>query len=202
MGVAAFGKVSAYNLIRQPRTRSHSPFAAFSLDFACFVDRLNQSSCQMNRSTAFFACALLAIIASCLFHIPALARDADEPAVGVLEGLVIFRGEIPKSATPDDAGIRRDLLEVDVETRGLRNVVAYLTPASDSKAPLFSVDAGKKSGQKPLVDQENNEFTPRIIAVEQGQTVVFGNSDPANHNVRTTASMTKNQFNIFTGIDG
>jgi hypothetical protein len=43
---------------------------------------------------------------------------------------------------------------------------------------------------------------PRVIAVLAGQPVRFSNSDPANHNVRTSSAESKNEFNVFTGVDG
>jgi plastocyanin len=73
-----------------------------------------------------------------------------------------------------------------------------------------------KSGQKPnsmderepeqppsaQMDQRDHEFVPRVLAVRSGQPVEFTNSDPANHNVRTSSSQRFNEFNIFTGMDG
>ena len=41
-----------------------------------------------------------------------------------------FLGEIPNARLADDAGVRRELLEVDRERRGFRYVVAYLTPVN------------------------------------------------------------------------
>ena len=52
------------------------------------------------------------------------------------------------------------------------------------------------------MDQRDHEFAPRVLAVRAGQSVKFTNSDPANHNVRATASEPANQFNVFTGMDG
>jgi plastocyanin len=124
------------------------------------------------------------------------ASDLKQPAHGKVEGFVTFRGEIPKSSTPDDAGVRRDLLDVDRKTGGLRHVLVYLT-RTNAPAPSTATPA-----RKPVVDQQNHEFTPRVIAVQQGQSILFSNSDPANHNVRTTASVKENEFNVFTSVDG
>jgi plastocyanin len=115
-----------------------------------------------------------------------------------IEGTVTFIGEIPKSAMADDAGVRHDLIEVDDKTRGLRYTVVHLT----------RVDGGSLYGQrtnsseKLLMDQVDYTFQPRVLAVQQGEAVSFKNSDPANHNVRTTASNKTNEFNVFTGVDG
>jgi len=124
------------------------------------------------------------------------ANDLKLSAHGIIEGFIGFQSEIPKSPIADDAGMQRDLLEVDRKSGGLRYAVVYLMrtnrPAASVKAPT----------EKAAMDQQNHEFTPRVIAVQAGQPVVFSNSDPANHNVRTTASVKQNELNVFTGIDG
>lgn len=128
-----------------------------------------------------------------------LARHvaAAGPSLGVIEGVITFRGEPPKSTLPDDAGVRRELLHVDPESRGLQNVVVWL--AIDN--------AGKEDQKTPtnltpaLIDQRDHEFMPRVLAVRSGQPVKFINSDPANHNVRTSSWQPTNEFNVFTGID-
>lgn len=117
---------------------------------------------------------------------------------GMIEGVVIFRGEIPKSSVSDDAGVQRDLLRVDRESRGLQNVVVWLamdkTTVIGQKLPT--------SAPAALMDQRDHEFVPRVLAVRSGQPVKFINSDPANHNVRTSSSQPTNEFNVFTGVDG
>jgi plastocyanin len=124
--------------------------------------------------------------------------SAQEPALGTIDGSVTFQGKIPRSSIPDDAGVRRNLLQVDEASRGLANVVVWLT-AEDSRL------TGRSSKTPPiptLVDQRDHEFVPRVVAVLAGQAVKFSNSDPANHNVRTLSPLPTNEFNVFTGIDG
>ena len=111
-------------------------------------------------------------------------------------------GEIPKSAVPDDAGVRHDLVEVDGKTRGLRHVVVYLTRVDGAKLSAQPAVRPKGSSEKLLMDQLDYAFRPRVLAVAQGEAVTFSNSDPANHNVRTSASNKTNEFNVFTGVDG
>jgi len=114
---------------------------------------------------------------------------------GSIEGVVRFHGEIPKSLVTDDAGIRRELLQVDSGTRGLSHVVAYLTPVNVSS---------NEPSLEPLatMDQRDYEFVPRVLAVRSGQPVRFTNSDSANHNVRTSSPNRTNEFNVFTGVEG
>jgi len=122
---------------------------------------------------------------------------AESPATGKIEGRITFTGVIPKSK-PDDAGTRHDLLKQDQQTRGLQGVVIYVLPANG--VAFRARPGGKAATKPPLVDQVDYAFTPRVTAVQEGETVVFRNSDPANHNVR--ASGRNNEFNVFTGMDG
>ena len=121
---------------------------------------------------------------------------------GTIEGTVAFFGEIPKSTVVDDAGVRHDLVEVDARTRGLRNVVLYLTREDGAKLSRQRGAPTTNSSESLLMDQLDYAFRPRVLAVEQGKAVTFTNSDPANHNVRTTGLNKTNEFNKFTGVDG
>lgn len=132
------------------------------------------------------------------------ASDAKQMARGSIEGLVTFRGEIPKSAVADDAGVRRDLLQVDRASGGLQGVVVWLVMAK-TPAEASGPQAGRSSDAETVtavMDQRDHEFVPRVLAIRSGQSVKFINSDPANHNVRTSSSQPTNEFNVFTGIDG
>ena len=119
---------------------------------------------------------------------------------GSIEGVVTFSGDVPVSAVPDDAGERRKLLAVDRKSRGLRDVLAYLersdAPGPDSPGP--EARAPKSSPPRIIVDQIDHSFRPQLIAIREGQKVTFTNSDAANHNVRTIAFASKNQFNVYT----
>jgi plastocyanin len=131
------------------------------------------------------------------------ASPVPSASVGSVEGLVSFRGEILKSATPDDAGARRDLLEVDRDG-GLRYVVAWLVTDQTAETERLAETAPSPTSTSApaLMDQRGHEFVPRVLAVRAGQPVKFTNSDPANHNVRTTSFQRTNEFNVYTGIDG
>ena len=140
-------------------------------------------------------------------------------ATGTIEGLVTFRGEIPRSSVPDDVGVRRELLQVDRQNAGLRYTVVWLVtdnpPAKEGLVTRTfqsaSHDAWKTGATSSLaevrarltqVDQIDYEFVPRVLAVRTRQLVRFTNSDTANHNVRTSSSRPTNEFNVFTGVDG
>jgi plastocyanin len=144
----------------------------------------------------------LLVIASLWLAIRNVAPGQTEAKTGSIEGTVTFSGTIPKSAVADDAGRHHDLLEVDAATRGLRHVVVYLTRADASKFSGGSMAGTNASSQTLVVDQVDYAFTPRVLAVREGQAVTFKNSDPANHNIRASASNNRNGFNVFTGVDG
>jgi plastocyanin len=137
------------------------------------------------------------LIASLLMTLSSDGATTETPA-GSIEGIVTFVGEVPKSATADDAGVRHDLIEVDKQTRGLRHAVLYLTGVAKP------VERGENTTgrQSLVVDQVDYGFTPRVLAVRQGEAVTFKNSDPANHNVRASGRNPTNEFNVFTGVDG
>jgi plastocyanin len=119
---------------------------------------------------------------------------------GSVKGTVTYRGQVPKSPVPDDAGQRRDLVDVDKETGGLLHVVAYLEPAGSGLK--LKVNGSASAADPVVIDQFDSTFVPHLVAVRAGQTVLFTNSDPANHNVRTTAGDPENQFNVFTAVGG
>ena len=137
------------------------------------------------------------LIAFLLITLSANGATGETPA-GTLEGIVTFAGEVPKSATADDAGVRHDLIEVDKQTRGLRHAVLYL----EGVAHTGKRGEGSARRESLTVDQVDYAFTPRVLAVGVGETVTFKNSDPANHNVRASGRNRTNEFNVFTGVDG
>jgi plastocyanin len=129
---------------------------------------------------------------------PASAASGESPS-GAIEAIVTFVGQIPEDAVADDAGQRRPLLELDKQTRGVHHVVAYLTSPSGKPLPGNNITPPKKPA---TIDQVNHVFAPRVVAISEGDTVRFKNSDPANHNVRATSAEPRNEFNVFTGVDG
>ncbi|MBI4324214.1 MAG: carboxypeptidase regulatory-like domain-containing protein [Chloroflexi bacterium] len=68
--------------------------------------------------------------------------------------------------------------------------------------PTTATGAAPQTAPPVTVDQRDHAFTPRLVAVRAGQPVNFTNSDPANHNVRTSSLIARNVFNVFTGMDG
>lgn len=123
-------------------------------------------------------------------------QGSSEESSGMISGLIKFNGEIPKSPVADDGGMRRDLIQVDPATRGLQNVVASVVPG---KARPRAMPNAAMSGGRARMDQREYAFVPKVMAVAEGEPVVFTNSDPANHNIRAASALKSNEFNIYLG---
>jgi plastocyanin len=171
--------------------------------------RLSQKAkrCR-SRGLIWSACApgtvlLLCLAAALSCSVRAEPTAISEAPAGAVKGRVTFHGPVPKALVPDDAGLRRDLVEVDPETRGLLHVAVHLVPAASSGVEEHGLPSSAGAGlDEVVIDQVDHTFVPHLAAVRVGQVVHFTNSDPANHNVRTTAFVPRNQFNVFTGVGG
>jgi plastocyanin len=130
--------------------------------------------------------------------------DEERAAAQVwVRGRITVEGPVPKSSVPDDAGVQREILEIDAATGGLPSVLVTLTPL-DGTTKLTGAQSKTWEGGRTavVVDQQDYAFVPRVVAVQAGQPVRFTNSDAANHNVRTTSLNSTNEFNVYTGIGG
>ena len=118
--------------------------------------------------------------------------DAAPSGVGVVSGRVVYRGPLPESTTMFilEAGgeLEAHTVIVDPETRGLKNAVVWVEDGPPG-APVASLPSVK-------LDQRDWSFVPHVLAVRAGQTVVFLNSDVANHNVHSLSP--GNAFNVGT----
>src|SRR5262245_10295091 len=116
---------------------------------------------------------------------------ADPPPKYVaLEGVVTYTGPLPKPIDVIEAMARRQLVEVDTRTKGLKDAVVWLEGA---KAPTEKEPRGKA-----LMDQQNYFFLPHVLAIRAGDEVQFLNSDAANHGVTASAAEDANSFNVTT----
>jgi plastocyanin len=92
---------------------------------------------------------------------------------------------------------------MDRDTRGIRFVVVQMS--STGSALSNSLSAVAQYSQRKLqarMDQQDYAFVPRVLVVREGEPVIFTNSDPANHNVRTASPIHTNEFNVYVGTDG
>lgn len=112
------------------------------------------------------------------------ARFVAPPNAGTIKGTVIFAGTPPPRVTIDmsmDPGCAMTAAsskteQIVVNNGKLANVYLYIKsgiPAS--KAPWTTAPV--------VLDQKGCRYEPHVIAVQQGGTVEFKNSDPTMHNV-------------------
>ncbi len=115
-----------------------------------------------------------------------------------VRGRVTYDGPIPEPIPVPEAASSRPVLEVEARTKGLRGVVVWL-----DGAPAPAGWAGRSREAEPVVvDQQNFEFLPHVIAVAAGRPVEFRNSDTANHGVSAGALDAGNRFNVVTPAGG
>lgn len=113
---------------------------------------------------------------------------------GSVSGVVHFTGKAPERVSIDmsmdpacslTAG--QNLTEQYIVNNGkLADVYIYVK----SGAPASSAPAGTPP---VILDQKGCRYTPHVIAVQQGGTVEFHNSDPTMHNVHAVPAIAGNQ---------
>ncbi len=142
--------------------------------------------------TLFRSFACFAISATACLAVTTGAAAADW---GTLSGQIVLDGAVPDAkvlvrkgdSTVRDAAVcaKEDLLDqslvVDPASKGIANVVIYLT-----KAPK-SIHPDLKAGKTATVEFDNQTclFVPRVIAVQTGQPIKVLNTDAVAHNVHT-----------------
>lgn len=114
----------------------------------------------------------------------------DPAQTGTLTGAVLFRGtpparvKIDMSMDPACAFSENASEQVVVHGGKLANVYLFLKGVSPSQAP---------AGQPPVVmDQQGCRYTPHVLAVQQGGSVQFNNSDRTMHNVHMVTTVDGN----------
>jgi plastocyanin len=122
---------------------------------------------------------------------------------GAIIGVVHFQGK-PPARVPIDMSMDpacsltagQNLSEQYViNDSKLANVFVYI------KSGLPATSAS--SDARPVVlDQQGCRYTPHVIAVQQGGTVEFRNSDPTMHNIHTTSVAGNPQVDVSQGPGG
>jgi len=112
---------------------------------------------------------------------------------GTLKGKVVFGGDAPtpkviaeKGKAPKDpevcakdAPLVSERLVVDGPSKGVRNVLVYL-----SKPTRVNDDAKKAATTANVMfDQEKCVFLPHVLGMMNGTTITLKSSDPVNHNI-------------------
>lgn len=150
---------------------------------------------DLNRSNGCFG-ASLGLLFALISFLAGQSRAQD----GSVEGLVTYRGTVPRSAVTDELGVARELLHVDLQSRGLQYVMLWIDVAQAEPRRIPPAAPAPNRGVSPVrVNQEDYAFVPRLIAIRSGQSVTFTTNDTANHNVHASSSRSTNEFNVFTG---
>jgi len=88
--------------------------------------------------------------------------------------------------------IHKDEWVVYPKTRGIKNVIVWLSPLDKEKSQTTDWDEKlihpdlKAVPKKHEVDQPGCQFMPRVIVLREGSDLVFKNSASVSHNVRIT----------------
>lgn len=126
---------------------------------------------------------------------PATAPAAKAEGFGSIKGQVVFgsnappeeiqieQGKAPKDPTvcAKDAPIKSERLVVDGATKGVKNVLVYLSKVDAASVHPDAKAAASKA--EVLFDQEKCVFVPHVLAVMAGTKIELKSSDPVNHNV-------------------
>ncbi len=141
---------------------------------------------------------------------PSAAAPVKAEGFGTLKGQVTFAGDPPapkvlfekgKAAKdPDvcakDAPLLSDRLLVDGGTKGVKNVLVYL-----SKPTSISDEAKKAAAAvHVLFDQDKCVFDPHVLGILSGSTITLKSSDPVNHNIN--AKLKQSAFNQLLAPQG
>lgn len=136
--------------------------------------------------------AFLALAIGIFYAGPVFAQGA------TLSGKVSFEGEAPK-AVPIQFGAEKQCADMHKDNPPVNEDIV-INPDKTVKGALIYIKEGAK-GQFPApeepvtIDQKGCVFAPHVVGVMAGQKVVFKNSDPVLHNVRTDSKINK-VFNI------
>ncbi len=141
---------------------------------------------------------------------PAAATPVKAEGYGTLKGQITFAGDPPApkvlfekgKAAKDpevcakDAPLMSERLLVDSGTKGVKNVLVYLSK------PTSVSDEAKKAAAAThvLFDQKNCVFEPHVLGILNGMTITLKSSDPVNHNIN--AKLKQQSFNQLLAPQG
>jgi plastocyanin len=141
---------------------------------------------------------------------PSAAAPSKQEGYGTLKGQVVFAGDPPAAkvlfekgkAAKDpevcakDAPLLSERLVVDGATKGVKNVLVYL-----SKPTSVSDDAKKAYAAHPVMfDQTKCVFDPHVLGIMAGEPITLKSSDPVNHNIN--AKLKTSAFNQLLAPQG
>ena len=128
-----------------------------------------------------------------------IAPPVNAATVGSILGVVHFEGNaparIPIDVSADPGCLQPDIPnmsnlpnlteQIIVTDHQLANVYVYIK----SGAPSYSAPPGSRPA---LLNQKGCRYTPHVIAIQQGGSVAFLNSDATVHNIHTMPNMPGN----------
>ena len=142
----------------------------------------------------FIRCVVLAATIGTVCISTAVCPDAAaEEAWGTIRGRIVYSEAAPVAVTIDverDAeicgkvGLVDESLVVHKENRGIRNVAVWLDTRDD--IPVHP-DLSTLPQERPVLDNRDCRFQPRMLAVRTGQILELKNSDPVAHNAAVYA---------------
>jgi hypothetical protein len=127
---------------------------------------------------------------------------------GTVKGQVVFPGEPPARAKLDvnkdkDACLAKGPLYseaciVNPKNKGVKNVVVWLLDPSGKFAKKLPVHPALKDAKlaDAELDQPCCQFTPHVLALREGQSMVIKNSAPVSHNVNVLGGLKGPNFNV------
>jgi hypothetical protein len=116
---------------------------------------------------------------------------------GTIKGQVVWSGaDIPKptviAVNKDQqhclakGPLDKDDLLIDAKTKGVKNVIVWLTPANAGDPMPINPALAAVPTDPVVIDQPMCAFVPRITVMRAGQTLIIKNSSPVAHNSRVT----------------
>ena len=143
--------------------------------------------------------ALICLLAMTLIAVPALAQSG----TGTIKGRVHLTGELHGNPL-----IRMGMDPMCSKMAAGKQMVQEIV-AADIKGNLANVFVSLKGDfpQSPVpsqpvkINQMGCMYTPRVVGMRLGQTLLVGNGDPVPHNVHSI-SASGNTFNISVPMSG
>jgi hypothetical protein len=127
---------------------------------------------------------------------------------GTLKGQVVYPGPAPAREKIDVKQDKDHCLSkgplyseeyvVNLRNNGVRNVFVWLIDASGSHSRALPVHPSLKDAKltDAVMDQPCCQFVPHVIALREGQGLVFKNSAPVAHNVRVLGGVKGPELNV------
>ncbi|MFT6029973.1 MAG: plastocyanin [Oleiphilaceae bacterium] len=88
---------------------------------------------------------------------------------------------------------------LDVEGNPVPNAVISLTNIKELKPELNVLSSESETEQVAVMDQVDSQFSPQVLIVKSGQSVVFPNSDQVRHHVYSFSKPNDFEIRLYSG---